>query len=59
MNMAKKSSASSPREKRKSVTSEDIRHRRWTKAELQAVRRIAVEQAAGDDSDINYDDIHA
>jgi uncharacterized protein (DUF4415 family) len=55
--MAKKSSASSLREKRKSVTSEDIRRRRWTKAELAAVRRIAASQAAGDDSDINYDDI--
>jgi len=39
------------------VTSEDIRRRRWTKAELAAVRRIAASQAAGDDSDINYDDI--
>jgi len=57
MNMAKKSSASSPRGKRKGVTSEDIRRRRWTKAELAAVRRIAASQAAGDDSDINYDDI--
>ena len=39
------------------MTSEDIRRRRWTKAELAAVRRIAASQAAGDDSDINYDDI--
>jgi hypothetical protein len=39
------------------MTSDDIRHRRWTKAELDAVRRIATRQAAGDDSGINYDEI--
>lgn len=55
--MGKKSSASSPRARRKSVTSDDIRHRRWTKAELEAVRRISARQAAGDDSGINYEDI--
>jgi uncharacterized protein (DUF4415 family) len=55
--MAKRSSASSPHGKRRSVTSDDIRRRRWTKAELDAVRRIAVRQAAGDDSDINYEEI--
>jgi len=55
--MAKKSSALSPHEKLKRVTSEDISRRRWTKTELQAVRRIAASKAAGDDSDINYDDI--
>ena len=55
--MAKRSSASSPRGKRKSVTSEDIRRRRWTKRELDAVRHIAARQAAGDDSGVNYDDI--
>lgn len=55
--MAKKSSASSLRDKQKSVTSDDIRRIRWTKAELEAVRRIAARQAAGDDSGINYEDI--
>lgn len=55
--MAKKSSASSPRGKQRSVTSDDIRRRRWTKAELNAVRRIAASQRAGDDSEINRDDI--
>ena len=55
--MAKKSFASSPRGKRRSVTSEDIKRRRWTKAELDAARRIAARQAAGDDSGINYEDI--
>jgi uncharacterized protein (DUF4415 family) len=39
------------------VTSEDIRSRRWTKSELNAARRIAARQAAGDDSGINYEDI--
>jgi len=57
MNMAKRSSASSPRGRRKNVTSEDMRRRRWTKSELDAARRIAARQAAGDDSGINYEDI--
>lgn len=39
------------------MTSDDIKHRRWTKAELRAARRIAVRQAAGDDSGINYEEI--
>jgi uncharacterized protein (DUF4415 family) len=51
------SSASSPHGKRKIVRSDDIKHRRWTKAELDAARRIATQQAAGDDSGINYEDI--
>lgn len=55
--MTKKSSVSSPHGKRRSVTSEDIQHRRWTKAELDSVRRIAARQAAGDDSGINYEEI--
>jgi hypothetical protein len=42
---------------KRSVKSEDIRRRRWTKAELDAVRRIAARQAAGDDSGINYEEI--
>ena len=55
--MAKKSSALSPHGKRRSVTSDDIRRRRWTKAELDAARRIAARQAVGDDSGINYEEI--
>jgi uncharacterized protein (DUF4415 family) len=39
------------------VTSKDITRRRWTKAELNAARRIAARQAAGDDSDIDYAEI--
>jgi uncharacterized protein (DUF4415 family) len=39
------------------MTSEDIKNRKWTKSERQSVRRIARSQAAGDDSDINFDDI--
>jgi uncharacterized protein (DUF4415 family) len=39
------------------VTSDDIRHRRWTKAELDAARRISARQAAGDDAGINYEEI--
>jgi len=57
--MAKKSSVSSPREKPRSVRSGDIKRRRWTKPELDAARRIAARQAAGDDSGINYEDISA
>lgn len=57
MNMAKRSSASSPRRKQKSLRSENIRRRRWTKSELEVVRRIAARQAGGDDSGINYEDI--
>jgi len=39
------------------VTSDDIRSRRWTKAELDAARRIAARQAVGDDSGIDYGEI--
>ena len=55
--MAKSSSASSPRGKRKSVRSEDIKNRRWTEKERETVRRIAAAQKAGNDSNINFDDI--
>src|SRR5215469_9263708 len=57
INMAKKSSAFSPRGKRRSATSDDIRRKRWTNAELDAARHIAARQAAGDDSGINYQEI--
>lgn len=55
--MANRSSASSPRGKRRRVTSDDIKGPRWTKAELDAVNRIAARQAAGDDSGIDYGEI--
>ena len=55
--MAKKSFISSRPERLKSVTSEDIKNRQWTKAEIQAVQRLAAKQAAGDDSEINFEDI--
>jgi uncharacterized protein (DUF4415 family) len=38
------------------MTSEDIKNRKWTEAERRAVRKIARSQAAGDDSDINFED---
>jgi uncharacterized protein (DUF4415 family) len=55
--MAKKSPALSRREGLTKMTSEDIKNRRWTEAERRSVKRHAARQAAGDDSDINYDDI--
>ena len=55
--MAKRLSVSSQREELVSMTSEDIRNRKWTEAEKQAIRRAAAKQAAGDDSDIDYSDI--
>ena len=39
------------------MTSVDIKNRRWTKAEIEAVRRISAAQAAGDESGIDYSDI--
>ncbi|HXR25904.1 MAG TPA: BrnA antitoxin family protein [Candidatus Binataceae bacterium] len=39
------------------MTSEDIRNKQWSKEERETLRRHAAEQAAGDDSDINFDDI--
>jgi uncharacterized protein (DUF4415 family) len=55
--MAKKSSESSQPERLISMTSEDIRNRKWTEKERQVLRRSAAKQAAGDDSDIDYSDI--
>jgi uncharacterized protein (DUF4415 family) len=55
--MAKKSSESSARDPLKKVRSEDIKNRNWSKAELDAVRRIAAAQVAGDDSGIDYSDL--
>jgi uncharacterized protein (DUF4415 family) len=51
--MAKKLSASFQPARLKSMSSEDIRNRKLTNREGQAIRRIAVRQAAGDDSRIN------
>jgi uncharacterized protein (DUF4415 family) len=39
------------------MTSEDIRNRQWTEREKRSFRKIAAEQAAGDDSHINFEDI--
>jgi uncharacterized protein (DUF4415 family) len=55
--MAKKSSVLSRPGRLISVTSEDIKNRKWTEEELRMFDRLAASQAAGDDSDINYDDI--
>src|SRR5215831_2592434 len=55
--MAKKSSVSSQSEKPVSVSSEDIKNRKWTEREKAAIRRGAARQASSDDSGINYSDI--
>jgi len=55
--MARKLSAASQPARLKSVTSEDIRTRKWTDKEKQSPRRIAERQAAGDDSQIDFSDI--
>jgi len=52
--MAKKASASSQRAPLKSMNSEDIKSRRLTKREDQALHGIAARQTAGDDSRINF-----
>jgi len=55
--MAKKLSVSSQPAGLKSMNAADIRNRKWTEKELATLRRHAAKQAAGDDSDINFDDI--
>jgi uncharacterized protein (DUF4415 family) len=56
--MAKKSSASSARGALTSMTSEDIRNRQWTEAEIEAVRKASEAQAAGLDlPEEEYEDI--
>jgi uncharacterized protein (DUF4415 family) len=55
--MAKRLSESSRHGGPVKMTSEDIRNRKWTEAEKEAVRLGAVAQAAGDDSNIDYSDI--
>ncbi|MGA8044020.1 MAG: BrnA antitoxin family protein [Terracidiphilus sp.] len=39
------------------MKSEDIKRRKWTKSEIEAVKRIAARQAAGNDFAIDYSDI--
>jgi hypothetical protein len=39
------------------MTSDDIKHRKWTDEERQALRDAAERQAAGDDSNIDFSDI--
>jgi uncharacterized protein (DUF4415 family) len=39
------------------MTSEDIKNRKWNEEERETLTRHAAKQAAGDDSDINFDDI--
>jgi len=55
--MAKKSSTSSRPAALKRVRSEDIGNKRWTKAEIRNIQRLAAKQAGGDDSDIDFEDI--
>ena len=55
--MAKNSSVSSRPAGLVTMTSEDIKNRKWTDDEVQAMRYAAERQAAGDDSDIDYLDI--
>ena len=57
--MAKKSSASSQRGKRISVSAESIFSSSPTKRQKAVLSRIAKRQAAGDDSEIDYSDIPA
>ena len=55
--MAKKLSESSQPVELKRMKSEDIWNKPLTKQEKETLRRHAALQAAGDDSDINFDDI--
>lgn len=55
--MAKKSSELPQPARLKSVKSEDIKSKQWTEKERQTLRRISQRQAAGDDSEINLEDI--
>ena len=55
--MEKKSSGSSRPAGLKSMKSEDIKRRKWTEGERQALRRASRLQATGDDSGIDIGDI--
>ena len=39
------------------MTSADIKNRKWSEEERRSLRRHAARQAAGDESDINFEDI--
>ncbi len=39
------------------MTSREIKNRKWTEAERKSVKHHGSRQAAGDDSDIDYEDI--
>jgi uncharacterized protein (DUF4415 family) len=39
------------------MTSDDIKNKKWSEEERQALRRHAAKQEAGDDSDIDFEDI--
>lgn len=39
------------------TNSEEIKNRKWTDKEQEAIRRIATDQQAGDDSRIDFSDI--
>jgi uncharacterized protein (DUF4415 family) len=55
--MAKTSPALSQPAKLKRMTSDDIRNRKCSEEEREPLKRHAAKQAAGNDSDINFDDI--
>jgi hypothetical protein len=55
--MAKKSSELPQPVKLRSMTSEDIKNRKWTDAERRAVRRISKQQAAVKGLRVSLDDI--
>jgi uncharacterized protein (DUF4415 family) len=55
--MAKKASVLSRPARLRSMTSEDIKSRKWTDSELQAVRRISKQQAEGKSPRVNLKDI--
>ena len=52
--MVKKSSASSRRAALKSMSSEDIKSRRWSEGERQALRHASQAQAAGREADLDF-----
>ena len=56
--MARRLSVSSQPEELVRMTSEDIRNRKWTEAEKEAIRRAAADRAAGLDlPESEYEDI--
>jgi uncharacterized protein (DUF4415 family) len=57
MKMADKLLESSQPEELVTMTSEDIKKRGWTESELAALRHASIQQAAGDESDIDFSDI--